>query len=112
MQEQIEELVRRWQDRLNLNDWNIQVVVIGHPNRKGAVIYPDFRYRKARLVVYDSRLNLEEYVLHELMHLVVGEFSNLVVRILKDRMTTQEQDLLGHEEDRLVEKLTWMLLRG
>lgn len=104
-------LVKKWQEILALQDWVIIVFFKNKSKSKGASISPNYRYRKATLTIYNHQLNLEEYVLHELLHLIVGEYTALVFGLLQDRMTSQEASILNREEDRVVEKLTQIILR-
>ena len=111
MLQRIEEMVRRWQEILHLKDWDIEVEFRNHAHKRGAMIQPDFRYKKARIIVFNHHLFVEEYILHELLHLVVGEFMFLLSFFVEDKLTQQEKNLLAISEDQLVEKLTRILLK-
>jgi len=111
MLQRIEEMVRRWQEILHLKDWDIEVEFRNHAHKRGAMIQPDFRYKKARIIVFNHHLFVEEYILHELLHLVVGEFIFLLSFFVEDKLSQQEKNLLAISEDQLVEKLTRILLK-
>jgi hypothetical protein len=110
MREKVEKLIRQWQEILHLNDWQIEVQVRNRPSKRGAIVFPDFRYRKATITVYNHHLFVEEYILHELLHLVVGDFTNLLSLLAENKLSNQEKQLLLFSEDQLVEKLTNILL--
>ena len=110
MEEMVFLIIEKWKDFLNLRDWKIEVQ-FKKRGQRGVKIYPDYRYREAIIVICGKDLPLEEYILHELLHLVVGEMTDLIFEYFKERMTFQEENLILFEEDRLVEKLTRLFLK-
>ena len=103
-------IIEKWKYLLNLQDWRIEVQ-FRKRGQKGVQIYPDYRYREAIIVICGKNLPLEEYILHELFHLVVGEMTGLIFELLEERISAEEENLLLFEEDRLVEKLTRLFLK-
>jgi len=110
MEEMVFLIIEKWKYLLNLQDWRIEVQ-FRKRGQKGAQIYPDYRYREAIIVICGKDIPLEEYILHELLHLVVGEMTELIFEFLEERITVQEENLILFEEDRLVEKLTRLFLK-
>lgn len=67
----IQELVRKWQDILRLRDWDIQVRIVDKAWRKSGDIKMDMDDKKAVMLINNKpkSTNLEELVVHELLHL-------------------------------------------
>lgn len=67
----IEKLVKKWQDILRLRDWDIQVRIVETEWRKSGDIKMDLDDKKAVMLInnFPKSTNLEELVVHELLHL-------------------------------------------
>jgi len=67
----IQELVGKWQDILRLRDWDIQVRIVETEWRKSGDIKMDMDDKKAVMLINNNpkSTNLEELVVHELLHL-------------------------------------------
>ena len=69
--EKIEKIVRKWQATLRLQDWDISLKIIRRKWRKSGDIKIDMEDRLAVLMINHKPKceNMEELVLHELLHL-------------------------------------------
>jgi hypothetical protein len=69
--DKIYELVQKWQDILRLRDWDIQVRIVDKDWRKSGDIKMDMDDKKAIMLINNNpkSTNLEELVVHELLHL-------------------------------------------
>lgn len=71
--DKIQELVQKWQDILRLRDWDIQVRIVETEWRKSGDIKMDMDDKKAVMLINSNpkSTNLEELVVHELLHLKI-----------------------------------------
>lgn len=69
--DRVQELVNKWQDILRLRDWDIQVRIVETEWRKSGDIKMDMDDKKAVMLINSNpkSKNLEELVVHELLHL-------------------------------------------
>lgn len=69
--ESVQELLGKWQDILRLRDWDIQIRIVETPWRKSGDIKMDMDDKKAVMLINQQpkSTNLEELVVHELLHL-------------------------------------------
>ena len=84
-EEQIGVLLTRWQRILRLRDWDIKHVLVTEKWRKSGDIKIDRDNRMAALMVNDSvpEKQLEEVVVHELLHLRLYGMDQMIIE-LKD----------------------------
>lgn len=68
--EQLSKLLTKWQHVLRLRDWDIELELVDVRWRKSADIKIDLEDRKAIMLINRSPKsdNLEELVVHELVH--------------------------------------------
>lgn len=98
-------LAESWRDILRLNHWDLKVCLKNFKN--GASIRRDYKYQRATIFISTS-LPVEkysEYILHELLHILVGQILNNVKVLLEDRITQEEANLLLAEEEKVVTQL-------
>lgn len=69
--EEIEKHLQKWQEILRLRDWDIKLFIVETEWRKSGDIKIDLDDKKAVLMInkYPKSRNLEELVIHELLHL-------------------------------------------
>lgn len=69
--ERLQNLLCKWQDILRLRDWDIQVRIVDKEWRKSGDIKMDMDDKKAVMLINNNpkSTNLEELVVHELLHL-------------------------------------------
>ncbi len=69
--EEIEKHLEKWQDVLRLRDWDIKLYIVEKEWRKSGDIKIDQDDKKAVLMInnFSKSRNLEELVIHELIHL-------------------------------------------
>ena len=69
--DKIQELIEKWQDILRLRDWDIRVRIVETEWRKSGDIKMDMDDKKAVILINNNpkSTNLEELVVHELLHL-------------------------------------------
>jgi hypothetical protein len=67
----LEELIDKWQDILRLRDWDLKLKIVENEWRKSGDIKIDMDDKKAVMLINDNpkSTNLEELVVHELLHL-------------------------------------------
>lgn len=85
----------RWQDVLRLRDWDIQVEIVETPWRKSADIKIDLDDRKAVMLINRSPRseNLEELVVHELLHIKLYGMDQMLVQLLDAVFGCDENDV-------------------
>ncbi len=89
-------LVAKWQDILRLRDWDIRVRIVRRKWRKFGDVEADADDKKAVLLVNHrpysrADFNLEELVVHELLHLKLDPMDQMLVDLL--------DSLYGEDED-------------
>jgi hypothetical protein len=69
--DKINDVINKWQDILRLRDWDIQVRIVENEWRKSGDIKIDADDKKAVMLINSNpkSTNLEELVVHELLHL-------------------------------------------
>ena len=74
----------RWQRTLRLNDWDITIKIMDHSWRKSGDIKIDLEDRKAVLLLNEKPKcqNLDELVIHELMHLKLWEMDQMIEELI------------------------------
>lgn len=90
--EKIQEKLNRWQDILRLRDWDVSIRIVETKWRKSGDIKIDLDCKKAVLMVNADGAfsNLEELVIHELLHLKLYEL---------DQMIEEQMDLIFGTDD-------------
>ena len=91
---QIEEKLNKWQKILRLLDWDITIKIVEIEWRKSGDIKIDLSDRKAVLLINKKRKceNLEELIIHELLHLKLFELDQMIEEQLELIFGTDEQD--------------------
>ena len=92
--DEIEEHLNRWQDILRLRDWDIATRIVETQWRKSGDIKIDLDDRKAVLLVNHTPKceNLEELVIHELLHLKLYEMDQMIENLLSIVFGDEEKD--------------------
>lgn len=93
-----QEVVRyldRWQDVLRLRDWDIQVEIVETVWRKSGDIKIDLDDRKAVMLINRNPRseNLEELVVHELLHIKLYGMDQMLVQLLDAVFGCDENDV-------------------
>ncbi len=72
--------LRKWQEILRLQDWDIEIVIVVKPWRKSGDVKIDMDNRMAAVMIHESvpEEHIEEVVLHELLHLKLFGMDQLV----------------------------------
>jgi hypothetical protein len=80
----IEPLLEKWQDILRLRDWDIDLRMVRRGWRKSGDIKIDLEDKKAALLINSSPKsdNLEELVVHELLHLKLYRLDQMLEDLL------------------------------
>lgn len=102
--------LEKWAEILHLSYWQVELE-FSRQTRYAGKIKRDYRYYRAKLTL-SSRIQkeqIEEVILHELIHLLVGEIQNKVF-ILKDRLTAAELEQIREAEEQVTERLTKILI--
>jgi hypothetical protein len=91
----LQKYIDKWQAELRLKDWDIRLMQVETPWRKTGDIKIDADDRKAVLMingVNPKSENLEEVVLHELLHLKLWGLDQMLESLLKSVFGEDEQD--------------------
>jgi hypothetical protein len=78
-------LLTKWQDILRLRDWDIRIQIVRTAWRKSGDVKVDLEDKKALLLVNErsyDRSNLEELVVHELLHVKLYPLDQMVEDLL------------------------------
>ena len=76
----LEELLKKWQDILRLRDWDIKIQIVEKEWRKSGDIKIDTDDKKAVMLINNNpkSTNLEELVVHELLHLKLWGMDQMI----------------------------------
>jgi hypothetical protein len=76
----VKDLLQKWQDILRLRDWDIQVRIVESEWRKSGDIKIDMDDRKAVMLINNNpkSTNLEELIVHELLHLKLWRMDQML----------------------------------
>ena len=76
----LEELLIKWQDILRLRDWDIKIQIVETEWRKSGDIKIDMDDKKAVMLINNNpkSTNLEELVVHELLHLKLWGMDQMI----------------------------------
>jgi predicted metal-dependent hydrolase len=90
----VTQYLSKWQSILRLRDWDIRVKVVKTAWRKSGDIKIDLDDRKAVLLVHASPKceNLEELVIHELLHLKLYGLDQMIEELLSAVYGDKEKD--------------------
>ena len=93
-EEEIEAHVKKWQDLLRLRDWDIQTKIVKTKWRKSGDIKIDLEDKKAVLLINEVSKceNLEELVVHELLHLKLYGMDQMIEDLLSAVYGEKESD--------------------
>lgn len=93
--ELLQQYINRWQDILRLRDWDIQLQIVDIEWRKTGDIKIDADNKKAVLMVNGvnpKQENLEEVVIHELLHLKLWGMDQMLEQLLVGIFGRDEND--------------------
>jgi hypothetical protein len=82
----IEEYLNKWQSVLRLRDWDIAIKIVETKWRKSGDIKIDLEDKKAVLLINKNPKtceNIEELVIHELLHLKLYGMDQMIENLLK-----------------------------
>ncbi len=91
----LSELISKWQTILRLRDWDIKLQLVTTPWRKTGDIKIDAHDKKAILLVNVNKLeaeNLEEIIIHELLHLSLWGLDQMLESLLTSVFGTNSED--------------------
>ena len=114
-EKQVRKLVRKWQKRLGLDGWKIEVkcleaeVLLVNDTRGIALCHRDNDALTATLSFAMPEFR-EDCVIHELLHLATAPIGN-VVEVLLQALGTEAQEMLGAQYARAEENLVYRLER-
>lgn len=95
-----------WKQSLHLTDWKIDIVFLpdNHPSRYDATISHEIPYKIATLSIYPVMVTdrtqdvIEETIIHELNHIVVGKIADLMENLLAGKLVTAREAEEAEEE--------------
>lgn len=93
--EEIERYLSKWQDILRLRDWDIAVEIVKTAWRKSGDIKIDMEDKKAVLLINQNPKtceNIEELVIHELLHLKLYGMDQMIEDLLTLVFGKREDD--------------------
>jgi len=93
-EKEIEAHREKWQDLLRLRDWDIQIKIVKTKWRKSGDVKIDLEDKKAILLInqVSKRENLEELVVHELLHLKLYGMDQMIEDLLSIVYGEKEKD--------------------
>jgi len=93
-EKEIEAHVKKWQDLLRLRDWDMQTKMVKIKWRKSGDIKIDLEDKKAVLLINEVSKceNLEELVVHELLHLKLYGMDQMIEDLLSAVYGEKESD--------------------
>ncbi len=83
--EDMERYLKKWQNNLRLRDWDIRLKLVETPWRKTGDIKIDMDDRNAVLMLNvcdPKQTNLEELIIHELLHLKLWAMDQMIETLL------------------------------
>ncbi len=91
----IEGLISKWQDILRLRDWDVKLIIDNTPWRKSGDIKIDITDKKAVLLINSTpkSTNLEELVVHELLHLKLWGMDQMIEELISKVFGTEKEDV-------------------
>jgi len=92
----VEEYLKKWQDILRLRDWDVVVKMIKTRWRKSGDIKVDLEDKKAVLLINQNPKtceNIEELVVHELLHLKLYGMDQMIEDLLAAVYGKKEDDV-------------------
>ena len=93
-EKEIEAHRKKWQDLLRLRDWDIQIKIVKTKWKKSGDIKIDLEDKKAILLINQVSKceNLEELVVHELLHLKLYGMDQMIENLLSIVYGEKEKD--------------------
>jgi hypothetical protein len=91
----IQKYLNKWQEILRLQDWDIRLTVVDTPWRKTGDIKIDDDDRNAVLMINSAnpkKGNIEEVVIHELLHLRLWAMDQMIEHLLLTVFGEDEDD--------------------
>ena len=117
-------LLKKWQGRLQLNDWDIQISFVDTEKMKevvgadveGSVLYEIYK-QTATIHILDSvsDVRYEEIIVHELLHIVFGwetrHYANILTSTFDEDNALLISDFRKDYMERIIHQITSALLR-
>ena len=93
-EEDVVKYLKKWQDLLRLRDWDIIIRIVKTSWRKSGDIKIDLDEKKAALLVNHTPKceNLEELVIHELLHLKLYGLDQMIEELISIVYGEEEKD--------------------
>lgn len=91
----LEELINKWQDILRLRDWDIKLKIVDKEWRKSGDIKIDMDDKKAVMLINNNpkSTNLEELVVHELLHLKLWGMDQMLEGFINQVFGENDDDI-------------------
>ncbi|MBU3143828.1 hypothetical protein [Clostridium sp. CF012] len=91
----LEELITKWKDILRLRDWDIKLQIVDKEWRKSGDIKIDRDDKKAVMLINNNpkSTNLEELVVHELLHLKLWGMDQMIEGFINGVFGENENDI-------------------
>lgn len=91
----LEKLINKWQDILRLRDWDIKLKIVDTEWRKSGDIKIDMDDKKAVMLINSNPkfTNLEELVVHELLHLKLWGLDQMLEGFIIQVFGEDEDDI-------------------
>jgi predicted metal-dependent hydrolase len=90
----LEEIMSKWKNILRLNDWDLQLKIVEKEWRKSGDIKIDTSNRNAVMLINNNPkcTNLEELVVHELLHLKLWGMDQMIEELINQIFGENEDD--------------------
>jgi hypothetical protein len=91
----LEDLIIKWQDVLRLRDWDIKLKIVETEWRKSGDIKIDMDDKKAVMLINNNpkSTNLEELVVHELLHLKLWGMDQMIEGFIIQTFGEDDKDV-------------------
>jgi hypothetical protein len=113
----VEKYLSKWQNKFQLQDWDISIKIIRTHWRKSGDIKVDLENKKATLFINHKPkcLNLEEIVVHELLHIKLYGLDQMIedlISILYGKRNTKKRQFAWNQFMSLLETTVEDLTKG
>ncbi|MCB2313663.1 hypothetical protein LGL55_23040 [Clostridium tagluense] len=90
----LEEIMSKWKNILRLNDWDLHLKIVEKEWRKSGDIKIDTSNRNAVMLINNNPkcTNLEELVVHELLHLKLWGMDQMIEELINQIFGENEDD--------------------
>jgi hypothetical protein len=112
----VKNLLKKWTSKLMLNKWKFKIIPLEQTDKPdiNLIIEPDPTYYNANLYMFPNfkthnKKEKEEMVVHELVHCMTSELSELLLAATRGVIVSPEQRF--NAEERMTQSITRVLVK-